>query len=48
MTENETEISFFNRELYEAFKKDPEVSPPHSHVLTSLRLTDVLIQTKWE
>ncbi|KAF8682150.1 hypothetical protein RHS04_02360 [Rhizoctonia solani] len=24
--ENETEVSFFNRELYEAFKKDPTVS----------------------
>lgn len=27
ITENETEISFFNRETYEAFKKHPEVSP---------------------
>ena len=26
--ENETEISFFNRELYEEFKKNPEVGAP--------------------
>lgn len=26
MTENETELSFFNREAYEAFKRNPEVS----------------------
>lgn len=25
--ENETEISFFNRELYEQFKRNPEVGP---------------------
>lgn len=32
-TENETEVSFFNRQLYEQFKQNPEVrflSVPHS------------------
>ena len=31
--ENETEISFFNRELYEEFKKNPEVGAREFYVL---------------
>lgn len=30
ITENETEVSFFNREAYEAFKAHPEVSSSDS------------------
>jgi hypothetical protein len=29
LTENETEVSFFNRDMYEAFKLDPQVFFPH-------------------
>jgi hypothetical protein len=28
VTENETEVSFFNRDMYEAFKLDPQVFFP--------------------
>lgn len=43
-TENETEVSFFNRKLYEEFKLNPEVSPPlfttsHSPLLDFLGMT---------
>ncbi len=30
-TENETEVSFFNREMYETFKLDPQVFFPFLH-----------------
>lgn len=33
ITENETEISFFNRDLYENFKLNPQVLPLFSHHL---------------
>ena len=33
ITENETEISFFNRDLYENFKLNPEVLPLFTHHL---------------
>lgn len=44
LAENETEVSFFNRELYEAFKQHPEVS---LFVRRPLSFTEVLLQTKW-
>jgi hypothetical protein len=40
LAENETEISFFNRELYEEFKKNPEV---RSLSICLQTCTDVLI-----
>lgn len=36
ITENETEVSFFNRELYDAFKLDPKVH----HLASERRRTD--------
>lgn len=44
LTENETEVSFFNREMYEQFKLHPEVGfqcSPDDALLTKS-------QTKWE
>lgn len=45
-TENETEISFFSRELYDSFLLNPEVSLLVDPLATSLGL--ILVQTKWE
>ncbi|KAG6833209.1 hypothetical protein H0H87_010272 [Tephrocybe sp. NHM501043] len=42
--ENETEVSFFNRELYEQFKLDPTVGRPTSSWSHSL----ILVQTSWD
>ncbi|KAA1478373.1 hypothetical protein DENSPDRAFT_788041 [Dentipellis sp. KUC8613] len=43
--ENETEISLFNRESYENFKKNPVVRAPR-HLNLSLGLTS--IKTRWD
>lgn len=39
ITENETEVSFFNREAYEAFKAHPEVSSSASPVIQQVLST---------
>ena len=36
LTENETEVSFFNREMYETFKLDPQVFVPPACYRTAL------------
>jgi hypothetical protein len=45
VAENETEVSFFNRELYEAFKANPEVGL--ANVCFFLLFADT-IQTRWD
>src|SRR6267154_2357226 len=45
ITENETEVSFFNRDLYENFKLNPQVLPCS---LTILRVSHISTQTRWE
>lgn len=47
--ENETEVSFFSREAYDAFKLDPKVSL-HLHNLVSPESTQnvLFIQINWE
>ena len=36
MPENETEVSFFNRDLYENFRLNPQVPPLFSRYFNSL------------
>ena len=45
ITENETEVSFFNRDLYENFKLNPQVLPSS---ITVFWVFHISTQTRWE